>query len=93
MDREQTMRTITDRGKQMRELAAGFSPERRADLLLEVTQAIYNAVKLDNPEGGGLDGRDGPERMSLAAVVDAAQDHHHETYQQQLAARDAEEKS
>jgi hypothetical protein len=69
MDREQTMRTIIDRGMQMRELAASLSPERRADLLLEVNQAIYNAVKLDNPEGGGLDGRDGPERMSLAVVV------------------------
>ena len=30
--------------------------------------------------------------MSLAAVVDAAQDHHHETYQRQLAARDKEER-
>ena len=88
MDREQTLRTIADRGLQMRELAATITPERRADLLLEVTQAIYNAVKLDNPEGGGLDGRDGPERTSLAAVIDAAQDHHHETYQRQLAARD-----
>lgn len=41
-------------------------------------------------KGAGLDGRDGPERMSLAAVVDAAQDHHHETYQRQLAAREKE---
>lgn len=91
MAREQTMRVIIDQGKQMRELAARLNPERRADLLLEVTHAIYNAVKLDNPEGGGLDGRDGPERMSLAVVVDAAQDYHHETYQRQLSARDAEE--
>lgn len=30
--------------------------------------------------------------MSLAAVVDADQDHHHETYQRQLAARDKEER-
>lgn len=79
---------IIAKGAEMRELAARLSPERRADLLLEITQGIYNAVKLDNPEGGGLDGRDGPERMSLAAVVDAAQDHHHETYQRQLRRHD-----
>lgn len=79
---------ISAKGVEMRELAARLSPERRADLLLEVTQGIYNAVKFDSPEGGGLDGRDGPERMSLAAVVDAAQDHHHETYQRQLRRRD-----
>ncbi|MDN5585209.1 MAG: hypothetical protein L0G69_01450 [Brevibacterium sp.] len=90
MNWQQQQRDIIEHGAQMREVAARLTPECRADLLLEVTQGIYNAVKLDNPEGGGLDGRDGPERMSLAAVVDAAQDHHHETYQRQLAARDAE---
>ena len=91
MNWHQQQRDMIEHGAQMREVAAALSPEHRADLLLAVTQGIYNAVKLDNPEGGGLDGRDGPERMSLAAVVDAAQTHHHETYQRQLAARDAEE--
>lgn len=87
MDWQQRREEIIERGAQMREMAARLTPERRAELLLEVTQGIYDSVKLDNPEGGGLDGRDGPERMSLAAVVDAAQNHHHTTYQRQLAAR------
>lgn len=90
MNYEQQQRDIAAHGSQMRSAAAHLTPERRADLLLEVIQGIYNAVKLDNPEGAGLDGRDGPERMSLAAVVDAAQDHHHETYQRQFAAREKE---
>ena len=90
MSWEQRQRDITAHGAEMRSIAARLTPERRADLLLEVAQGVYNAVKVDNPEGGGPDGRDGPERMSLAAVVDAAQDHHHETYQRQLAARDKE---
>lgn len=89
---DQQQREITAHGAEMRSIAARLTPDRRADLLLEVTQGIYNAVKLDNPEGGGLDGRDGPERMSLAAVVDAAQDHHHTTYQRQLAAQHEEER-
>lgn len=83
MNWQQQRQDIIEHGAQMRKVAARLTPERRADLLLEVTQGIYNAVKLDNPEGGGLDGRDGPERMSLAVVVDAAQSHHHETYQRQ----------
>lgn len=93
MSWQQQQRDIAAHGAEMRSIAARLTPERRADLLLEVTQGIYSAVKLDNPEGGGLDGRDGLERMSLAAVVDAAQDHHHETYQRQLTARDKEERS
>lgn len=91
MSYAEEQRDIAAHGAQMREVAARLTPERRADLLLAVTQGLYEAVKLDNPEGGGLDGRDGPERMSLAAVVDAAQDHHHNTYQRQLAAHEGEE--
>lgn len=89
MSWQQQQRDIAAHGAEMRSIAARLTPERRADLLLEVTQGIYSAVKLDNPEDGGLDGRDGPERMSLAA----AQDHHHETYQRQLTAQDKEERS
>lgn len=88
----QQQQDLIEYGVQIRKVAAHITPERRADLLLDVTQGIYDAVKLDNPEGEGLDGRDGPERMSLAAVVDAAQDHHHTTYQRQLAARDKGER-
>ncbi|MDN5685856.1 MAG: hypothetical protein L0G94_04120 [Brachybacterium sp.] len=91
MSWEQQQRDIAAHGEEVRSIAARLTPERRADLLLEVTQGIYNAVKIDSPEGGGLDGRDGPERMGLAAVVDAAQDHHHAVYTRGLAARDAEE--
>ncbi|EBG3215788.1 hypothetical protein FIS27_17870 [Salmonella enterica subsp. enterica] len=35
---------------------------------------IYDFVKFNRPEGEGLDGRDGPERQSLAKVVDAVED-------------------
>lgn len=93
MSYNEEQREIAAHGTQMRETAARLTPERRADLLLAVTQGIYEAVKLDNPEGGGLDGRDGPERMSLAAVVDAAQAHRRRTDERQIAARDAEEQS
>lgn len=91
MNYEQQRQAMIEHGAQMREVAARLTPERRADLLLEVVQGIYHAVKLDNPEGGGLDGRDGPERMSLAAVADAAQEHHHTTYQRQLTSQDSKE--
>lgn len=64
-----------------RRLASQLTPHGRADLLLDVTEAIYNAVKHDHPEGGGLDGRDGPERQSLGRIVDAAWEHHDETFQ------------
>lgn len=89
MSYNEEQREIAAHGAQMREVAARLTPERRADLLLAVTQGIYNAVKFDNPEGGSLDGRDGAERTSLIAVVDAAQNHRHETLRRQLDARDA----
>jgi hypothetical protein len=59
----------------IRALARGGDASQRAQLLLGVVDAVYSAVKYDNPEGGGHDGRDGPERRSLGAVLDAAHNH------------------
>lgn len=47
----------------------------RAALLEQIVREFYNYVKFEQPEGEGLDLRDGPERQSLAKVLDAAIDH------------------
>lgn len=52
------------------------SPEARAELLRDLIRDVYDFVKFDRPEGGGLDGRNGPERESLGLIVDAAEDHY-----------------
>lgn len=67
---------IAHLARTVRTTAAALTPRERADLLVEVCEAIYNAVIFDNPKGGSMDGRDGAERMSIAHVVDAAQAHH-----------------
>lgn len=50
----------------------------RAELLRELIKDVYNFVKFERPEGEGLDGRNGPERKSLALIVDAAENHYFE---------------
>lgn len=52
------------------------SPQGRAELLREIIKDVYNFAKFERPGGEGLDGRNGPERESLASIVDAAEDHY-----------------
>ena len=78
---ESTADSITAHAADTRRLAARLDAQGRSDLLVAVTEAIYNAVKHDHPEGEGLDGRDGPERRSLGSVADAARDHQDNAYQ------------
>lgn len=51
------------------------NPIARAELTRFLVKTVYDFVKFNRPEGEGLDGRDGPERRSLADIVDAAEDH------------------
>jgi hypothetical protein len=60
----------------VRELLLETTPLERAGVLEELTRAVYDHVKYSSPEGGGLDGADGPERRALARVVDAAAEHY-----------------
>lgn len=53
----------------------GSTPLERAELAAALMRAVYDHVKFRQPEGQGLDGREGPERRALAAVVDAAETH------------------
>ncbi|EDV0264107.1 hypothetical protein YM80_004817 [Salmonella enterica subsp. salamae] len=55
---------------------ANDNPVARAELTRSLVKTIYDFVKFNRPEGEGLDGRDGPERQSLAKVLDAAEDHY-----------------
>lgn len=66
----------TQLARLVREHAASLDAQGRAQLLEDLTRAVYEAVKFDHPEGGGFDGRDGPERTALARVLDAAIEHH-----------------
>lgn len=67
--------TASEATEVIRALARDGDATQRAQLLLGVVDAVYAAVKYDNPEGGGHDGRDGPERRSLGTVLDAAHNH------------------
>lgn len=71
---------IRKHGRELRTYAATLTPLRRAELLLAVVEGIYDSVKLDNPEGYGPDGRDGPERNALSVVVGAAKEYRYSTY-------------
>ncbi|EJB9092710.1 hypothetical protein ACE2PP_000683 [Salmonella enterica] len=51
------------------------NPVARAELTRFLVKTVYDFVKFNRPEGEGLDGRDGPERQSLADIVDAAENH------------------
>lgn len=59
----------------LRDTLPGTTPQQRAQLLEALSLAIYDHVKFHAPEGGGLDGHDGPERRSLGLVVDRAREH------------------
>lgn len=60
------------------------SPVKRADLARNLVKEIYDFVKFHRPEGEGLDGRDGPERQSLANIVDAAENHYYQMLEQNI---------
>lgn len=53
----------------------------RSELVTYLVENVYKFVKFERPEGGGLDGRDGPERQGIANVVDAAKDYYFDTLQ------------
>lgn len=53
------------------------NPVARAEIARFLVKTVYNFVKFKRPEGEGLDGRDGPERNSLAEIVDAAENHYY----------------
>lgn len=63
---------IRAKAREVRQLAAQLDSRGRAMLAVECVRGIYDAVKFDNPEGEGLDGRDGPERRGLGRLCDAA---------------------
>ncbi len=54
------------------ELADAEDRVGRAEICEKYVRVIYEYVKFQKPEGGGLDGRAGPERRALALVLDAA---------------------
>ena len=55
---------------------ANDNPVARAELARTLVKKVHDFVKFNRPEGEGLDGRDGPDRQSLAKIVDAAEDHY-----------------
>lgn len=59
----------------VKEALAVSTPDDRAELAEEISQAIYDWTKFEEPGGEGLDGRDGPERRSLGKWLDVAKDH------------------
>lgn len=52
------------------------TPVERAEVARFLIKTVYNFVKMNRPEGEGLDGRDGPERRSMGKIVDAAENHY-----------------
>lgn len=59
----------------LRQAPEGRTAKERADLLVEVIQAVYDDVKFRHPEGEGLDGRDGPQRAGIGVILGAAKDY------------------
>lgn len=59
------------------------TPTQRAELVDDFVQAVYDHVKFRAPEGGGLDGRDGPERDGLGDILGLAHDHVDDTVQRE----------
>lgn len=64
----------------LRQAPEGRTAKERADLLVEVIQAVYDDVKFRHPEGEGLDGRDGPQRVGIGVILDAAKDYQVEAW-------------
>lgn len=52
------------------------NPIARAEMARALVKTVYDFVKFHRPEGYGFDGKDGPERQSLAKIMDAAEDHY-----------------
>ena len=68
----------------IRAYAATLNAKERAQYLDEVITAIYDSVKVDNPEGDGLDGRWGPQREGIGKVLDKAKDWEEEVLKRKL---------
>ena len=66
---------IDDAARRVRRVAASLDRQQRARLVYDIVRAVYDEVRFADPEGGGLDGRDGPERTGLATISDAARRH------------------
>lgn len=56
----------------LREELADSTAVDRAEAIQELARTIYDHVKFYAPEGGGLEGADGPERDALGIIVDEA---------------------
>lgn len=76
-DHQQQRREAAEWRQAVRAAARDLTPVQRAALAREIVGGLYDSVKFDNPEGGGIDGRDGPERDGLGTLVAAAEDHYH----------------
>ncbi|EDM1757565.1 hypothetical protein AH553_20745 [Salmonella enterica subsp. diarizonae] len=76
------MKTIKDIVNQQLALTKHDNVIARAEIARDLVKEIYNFVKFNRPEGGGLDGRDGVERNGLATIVDAAEEHYFKMLEQ-----------
>lgn len=76
------MTSIKDIVNQQLALAGNDDAIARAEIARDLIKEIYNFVKFNRPEGGGLDGRDGVERNGLATIVDAAEEHYFKMLEQ-----------
>ncbi|EGA7633957.1 hypothetical protein H6C49_000764 [Salmonella enterica] len=76
------MTSIKDIVNQQVALTGNDDAIARAEIARDLIKEIYNFVKFNRPEGGGLDGRDGVERNGLATIVDAAEEHYFKMLEQ-----------
>lgn len=76
------MTSIKDTVNQQLALTGNDDAIARAEIARDLIKEIYNFVKFNRPEGGGLDGRDGVERNGLATIVDAAEEHYFKMLEQ-----------
>lgn len=76
------MASIKDIVNQQLALTGNDDAIARAEIARDLIKEIYNFVKFNRPEGGGLDGRDGVERNGLATIVDAAEEHYFKMLEQ-----------
>ncbi|AYY75497.1 hypothetical protein [Citrobacter koseri] len=76
------MTSIKDIVNQQLALTGNDDAIARAEIARDLIKEIYNFVKFNRPEGGGLDGRDGVERNGLATIVDAAEEHYFKMLEQ-----------
>lgn len=64
-----------DLATELASLCPTLTGPQRARLVEDVVRAVYDYVKLHDPEGEGLDGRNGPERRGLGQLVDQVTAH------------------